>query len=89
MHDVPIFIKLDNAIKGLAAQDESLARLIEMRYFGGMTAEASFTHGSVEAAVCNFRFYCFGFEANPLGAVSPLAGGETGSVAWRKGLNGE
>jgi RNA polymerase sigma factor (TIGR02999 family) len=32
-------IKLDDAIKELAAEDESLARLIEMRYFGGMTAE--------------------------------------------------
>jgi RNA polymerase sigma factor (TIGR02999 family) len=32
-------IKLDDAIKSLAAEDESLARLIEMRYFGGMTAE--------------------------------------------------
>jgi DNA-directed RNA polymerase specialized sigma24 family protein len=30
---------LDDAIKALAAEDESLARLIEMRYFGGMTAE--------------------------------------------------
>jgi DNA-directed RNA polymerase specialized sigma24 family protein len=27
------------AIKDLADEDESLARLIEMRYFGGMTAE--------------------------------------------------
>ena len=32
-------IELDDAIKSLAAEDESLARLIEMRYFGGMTAE--------------------------------------------------
>ena len=32
-------IKLDDAIKDLAAEDESAARLIEMRYFGGMTAE--------------------------------------------------
>jgi RNA polymerase sigma factor (TIGR02999 family) len=32
-------IELDNALKALAAEDESLARLIEMRYFGGMTAE--------------------------------------------------
>jgi RNA polymerase sigma-70 factor, ECF subfamily len=32
-------IELDNAIKALAAEDESLARLVEMRYFGGMTAE--------------------------------------------------
>jgi DNA-directed RNA polymerase specialized sigma24 family protein len=32
-------IELDGAIKALAAEDESLARLIEMRYFGGMTAE--------------------------------------------------
>jgi RNA polymerase sigma factor (TIGR02999 family) len=32
-------IKLDDAMKELAAHDESLARMIEMRYFGGMTAE--------------------------------------------------
>ncbi len=32
-------IELDNAIRELAAEDESLARLVEMRYFGGMTAE--------------------------------------------------
>ncbi len=32
-------IELDSAIQALAAEDESLARLIEMRYFGGMTAE--------------------------------------------------
>jgi RNA polymerase sigma factor (TIGR02999 family) len=32
-------IELDSAISALAAEDESLARLIEMRYFGGMTAE--------------------------------------------------
>src|SRR5262245_39359395 len=32
-------IKLDDAIKVLAQEDESAARLIEMRYFGGMTAE--------------------------------------------------
>jgi RNA polymerase sigma-70 factor (ECF subfamily) len=32
-------IKLDGAINELAVEHESLARLIEMRYFGGMTAE--------------------------------------------------
>ena len=32
-------IELDSAIEALAAEDQSLARLIEMRYFGGMTAE--------------------------------------------------
>lgn len=32
-------IELDGAIKALAEEDESMARLIEMRYFGGMTAE--------------------------------------------------
>jgi RNA polymerase sigma factor (TIGR02999 family) len=34
-------IELDSAIDALAAEDERLARLIEMRYFGGMTAEES------------------------------------------------
>ncbi len=32
-------IELDGAVQALAAEDASLARLIEMRYFGGMTAE--------------------------------------------------
>jgi RNA polymerase sigma factor (TIGR02999 family) len=32
-------IELDGAIQALAEENESLARLIEMRYFGGMTAE--------------------------------------------------
>jgi RNA polymerase sigma factor (TIGR02999 family) len=32
-------IQLDTAIQALAGEDESLAQLIEMRYFGGMTAE--------------------------------------------------
>jgi len=32
-------IELDDAIRALAAEDEQLARLVEMRYFGGMTAE--------------------------------------------------
>lgn len=32
-------IELDSALQALAEQDESLSRLVEMRYFGGMTAE--------------------------------------------------
>jgi len=32
-------LELDDAIQALAAEDEALAQLIEMRYFGGMTAE--------------------------------------------------
>ena len=34
-------IELDSAMDALTAEDERLARLIEMRYFGGMTAEES------------------------------------------------
>jgi RNA polymerase sigma-70 factor, ECF subfamily len=34
-------IQLDDALVSLAAVNETLARLIEMRYFGGMTAEES------------------------------------------------
>jgi len=37
--DLVNLIELDGALKALAREDESLARLIEMRYFGGMTAE--------------------------------------------------
>ena len=32
-------LDLDSALDALACEDESLAKLIEMRYFGGMTAE--------------------------------------------------
>jgi RNA polymerase sigma factor (TIGR02999 family) len=32
-------IELDSAMKALASENESLAKLIEMKYFGGMTAE--------------------------------------------------
>jgi RNA polymerase sigma factor (TIGR02999 family) len=32
-------LDLDSALDALAREDESLAQLIEMRYFGGMTAE--------------------------------------------------
>ncbi|HEY1240693.1 MAG TPA: ECF-type sigma factor [Bryobacteraceae bacterium] len=32
-------IALDEALSALAAEDETLARFVEMRYFGGMTAE--------------------------------------------------
>ena len=39
--DLLQLIELDDAITALAATDGSLARLIEMRYFGGMSAEES------------------------------------------------
>jgi len=32
-------LDMDRALEALAGEDASLARLIEMRYFGGMTAE--------------------------------------------------
>jgi RNA polymerase sigma factor (TIGR02999 family) len=32
-------VRLDDALKQLAEQDETKARLVEMRFFGGMTAE--------------------------------------------------
>ena len=34
-------IELDSALDALAGEDQALARLVEMRYFGGMTAEES------------------------------------------------
>jgi RNA polymerase sigma factor (TIGR02999 family) len=34
-------LELDDALEALKGEDESLAQLIEMRYFGGMTAEES------------------------------------------------
>jgi DNA-directed RNA polymerase specialized sigma24 family protein len=32
-------LDLDSALDALGREDKSLARLVEMRYFGGMTAE--------------------------------------------------
>ena len=51
-------IELDDAIKALAAEDEALARLVEMRYFGGMTAEetAAALGLSVHAVRHDLRF---------------------------------
>jgi RNA polymerase sigma factor (TIGR02999 family) len=37
--DLIDLIELDRALDALAREDEKLARLVEMRYFGGMTAE--------------------------------------------------
>jgi RNA polymerase sigma-70 factor (ECF subfamily) len=37
--DLIELIELDDALKELSAEDENLTRLIEMRYFGGLTAE--------------------------------------------------
>ncbi|MFN7925429.1 MAG: ECF-type sigma factor [Bryobacteraceae bacterium] len=42
-------IELDGALQALAAEDASLARLIEMHYFGGMTAEE--VAGALEQSV--------------------------------------
>jgi DNA-directed RNA polymerase specialized sigma24 family protein len=36
-----ILIALDDALASLAGKDPLLARLVEMRYFGGLTAEES------------------------------------------------
>jgi RNA polymerase sigma factor (TIGR02999 family) len=37
--DLLELIELDTAMKALSEEDETLARIVEMRYFGGMTAE--------------------------------------------------
>ncbi len=37
----PILVRLDEAIQSLAKLDERKAQLIELRYFGGLTAEES------------------------------------------------
>jgi DNA-directed RNA polymerase specialized sigma24 family protein len=34
-----VVIALDDALNTLAAEDDKKARLVEMRFFGGMTAE--------------------------------------------------
>ena len=34
-------IQLDDALAALAAENETLSRIVEMRYFGGLTAEES------------------------------------------------
>jgi len=51
-------IELDHAMKALAAEHEDMARLVEMRYFGGMTAEetAEVLGISVHTVRHNLRF---------------------------------
>jgi RNA polymerase sigma factor (TIGR02999 family) len=50
-------LDLDRALDALAAEDRGLARLIEMRYFGGMTAEetAEALHFSVHVVRHDLR----------------------------------
>jgi RNA polymerase sigma factor (TIGR02999 family) len=50
-------LDLDRALDALAQEDQSLARIIEMRYFGGMTAEetAEALHGSVHVVRHDLR----------------------------------
>ena len=51
-------LDLDRALEALAEEDQSLARLIEMRYFGGMTAEetAEVLEQSVHTVRHDLRF---------------------------------
>jgi RNA polymerase sigma factor (TIGR02999 family) len=51
-------IELDNAMQELAAENETLPRLIEMHYFGGLTAEetAQATGQSVHAVRHDLRY---------------------------------
>jgi RNA polymerase sigma-70 factor, ECF subfamily len=51
-------IELDNAMQELAAENEMLARLMEMRYFGGLTAEetAEATGQSVHVVRHDLRY---------------------------------
>jgi RNA polymerase sigma-70 factor (ECF subfamily) len=46
-----ILIALDDALATLAEKDPLLARLVEMRYFGGLTAEESSTALNLEISV--------------------------------------
>src|ERR1022692_1742593 len=46
-----ILIALDDALAALAGKDPLLARLVEMRYFGGLTAEESSTALNLEIKV--------------------------------------
>lgn len=50
-------LELDEALQALEAEDKSLAQLIEMRYFGGMTAEetAEVLHRSVHTVRHDLR----------------------------------
>ncbi|MGH9627903.1 MAG: ECF-type sigma factor [Bryobacteraceae bacterium] len=51
-------IQLDDALAALAAENETLSRIVEMRYFGGLTAEetAEALGISVHAVRHNLRF---------------------------------
>ena len=56
--DVVPLLELDRAIDGLAAENPVLAQAIEMRYFGGLTAEeaAQVTGRSVHSVRHDLRF---------------------------------
>ncbi len=55
--DLVDLIALDSALIALAAEDSALARLVQMKYFGGMTAEeiAEATEGSVHVVRHDLR----------------------------------
>jgi RNA polymerase sigma factor (TIGR02999 family) len=57
-HDFVPLLELDRAIDALAAENPVLARAIEMRYFGGLTAEeaAEVTGRSVHSTRHDLRF---------------------------------
>jgi RNA polymerase sigma-70 factor (ECF subfamily) len=46
-----VLIALDDALAALAGKDPLLARLVEMRYFGGLTAEESSAALNLEISV--------------------------------------
>jgi len=46
-----ILIALDDALAALSEKDPLLARLVEMRYFGGLTAEESSAALNLEISV--------------------------------------
>ncbi len=48
-------LMLDDALLALAGEDEQLARVVEMRYFGGMTAEESAEALGISAHVLRHR----------------------------------
>ena len=80
----------------LAAEDESLARLIEMRYFGGMTAEETaevvgepihVVRDDLSLSQAWLRRKLKGYEGYQVEPIS-LVNDTTWLVRWKLGLKG-
>jgi RNA polymerase sigma factor (TIGR02999 family) len=73
-------IALDDALAALASEDERLARLIEMRYFGGMTAEDSARELGISPHIVRHDLrFAHAWLRRKLSSARPKAGTATAS----------